>query len=60
MNIAVIIAGGKDLRAGFSVPKQYVRIGDRSVLLHALTAFQKCSCIDAIEVVCGKEWEQEI
>ena len=39
MNAAIIVAGGKGLRMGADLPKQFLPIGGRPVLMHTLEAF---------------------
>lgn len=41
MNIAIIVAGGKGLRMGTDLPKQFLPIGGRPVLMHTLQAFDR-------------------
>ena len=48
-NIAVILAGGIGARVGGGVPKQLLPLQDgRSVLEHAINAFEQSSCIDEV------------
>ena len=54
MNIAVILAGGVGSRVGAGMPKQFVKIHDKPVIVYTIEAFQKHEDIDAIEVVCVK------
>ncbi len=56
MNVAVIIAGGSGKRMGQDIPKQFLNVYDRPVLLYTLDGFQKHPMIDAIEVVCLNGW----
>lgn len=56
MNIAVIIAGGSGHRMGQDIPKQFINVHDKPVLIYTLEGFQKHSQIDAIEVVCIDGW----
>ncbi len=56
MNIAIIIAGGVGSRMGHDVPKQFININDKPVLIYTLESFQKHPLIDAIEVVCIDGW----
>lgn len=58
MNIAVIIAGGVGIRTGESVPKQFINVLDKPIIVYTLEKFQRSSRIDAIEVVCLKGWEE--
>lgn len=56
MNIAVIIAGGSGSRMGQDIPKQFINIYDKPVLIYTLEGFQRHPQIDAIEVVCIDGW----
>ena len=41
MNIAVILAGGVGSRVGAGMPKQFVKILDKPVIVYTIEAFQK-------------------
>lgn len=56
MNIALIIAGGSGNRMGQDIPKQFINVYDKPVLIYTLDGFQKHPMIDAIEVVCLDGW----
>lgn len=56
MNIALIIAGGVGARMGQDIPKQFLHVYDKPVIIYTLEAFQKCPEVDAIEVVCIDGW----
>ena len=56
MNIAIIIAGGSGARMGQDIPKQFINVYDKPVLLYTLEGFQKHPQIDSIEVVCIDGW----
>ena len=56
MNVAVIIAGGKGNRMGQDIPKQFINVYDKPVLIYTLEGFQKHPQVDAIEVVCLDGW----
>lgn len=57
MNIAVIIAGGLGQRMGHDIPKQFINVFDKPIILYTLESFQNHPLIDAIEVVCISGWE---
>ena len=57
-NIAIIIAGGSGSRMGQNIPKQFINVYDKPVLIYTLESFQRHPMIDAIEVVCIEGWEQ--
>ena len=56
MNIALTIAGGSGQRMGQDIPKQFINVFDKPVLIYTLEGFQKHPQIDAIEVVCIDGW----
>jgi 2-C-methyl-D-erythritol 4-phosphate cytidylyltransferase len=56
MNIALIIAGGSGKRMRLDIPKQFVNIYDKPVIIYTLEGFQNHPQIDAIEVVCIDGW----
>lgn len=57
MNVAVIIAGGSGNRMGQDIPKQFINVYDKPILIYTLEGFQKHPKIDAIEVVCIDGWK---
>ena len=60
MNIAIIIAGGSGSRMGQDIPKQFINVYDKPVLIYTLESFQRHPMIDAIEVVCIDGWENVV
>lgn len=56
MNIAIIIAGGSGSRMGQDIPKQFINVYDKPILIYTLESFQKHPQVDAIEVVCIDGW----
>ena len=58
MNVAVIIAGGSGHRMGQDIPKQFINVFDKPVLIYTLESFQRHPQIDAIEVVCIDDWHE--
>ena len=56
MNIAVIIAGGVGHRMGQDIPKQFINVYDKPVIIYTLESFQRHPLVDAIEVVCLEGW----
>lgn len=57
-NIAIIIAGGLGSRMGQDIPKQFINVYDKPVLIYTLESFQRHPQIDAIEVVCIDGWHE--
>ena len=56
MTTAIIIAGGSGSRMGQDIPKQFINVYDKPVIIYTLEGFQKHPQIDAIEVVCLDGW----
>lgn len=48
---AIIVAAGKGVRMGTAQRKQYAMLGNRPVLAHTLSAFERCNAIEEIFVV---------
>lgn len=57
-NIGLLIAGGSGNRMRQDIPKQFLTVNDRPVIVYTLEAFEKHPEIDAIAVVCIEGWEQ--
>ena len=54
-NIALIIAGGIGTRMHQDIPKQFINVRDKPVIVYTMEVFQHPN-IDAIEVVCLYGW----
>lgn len=55
----MILAAGKGTRIGTAIPKQFLRVMGKPILAYTLDNFQNNSNINAIEIVCHKEWMEE-
>ncbi len=53
----MILAGGSGARMHQDIPKQFLTINDRPIIIYTLEAFQKHPEIDAIACVCLDGWE---
>jgi D-ribitol-5-phosphate cytidylyltransferase len=61
MNIGIILAGGEGSRMGnIDRPKQFIEVYGKPVVIHTLENFDIHPEIDAIAVVCLKEWQEEL
>lgn len=56
MTVAIVIAGCVGTRMWQSIPKQFISINDKPILIYTLEAFERHPKIDAIEVVCIDGW----
>lgn len=50
MNIAIIFAGGSGVRMGAGVPKQFLEINGKPIIIHTLQLFQYHEMIDKIYI----------
>ena len=57
MNYAIIIAGGSGARMNQDIPKQFINVFDKPIIIYTLEAFQKCKEIDGIIVVSIAGWD---
>lgn len=57
-NIALLIAGGSGNRMHQDIPKQFITVNERPVIVYTLEAFETHPEIDAIAVVCIAGWDQ--
>jgi len=60
MNFAVILAGGVGTRMGSDIPKQYICVEGKPVLVYTLERFQACPDIDKIVIVADEAWRADI
>jgi len=60
MNTAIIIAGGCGHRLGQDIPKQFIHVYDKPILVYTLEGFQRHPKIDAIGLVCIDGWHDVI
>lgn len=57
MNIVLLTAGGTGNRMGQDIPKQFMPIDNKPVIIYTMEAFQRHPEIDGICVICLKGWE---
>ena len=57
MNIGLIIAGGVGARMNNAIPKQFMTVFDKPIIIYTLEAFERHPSIDAVAVVCLEGWD---
>ncbi len=57
-NIALIIAGGSGRRMQQEIPKQFINVNDKPVIIYTLEAFQNHPDISEIGIVCIDGWHE--
>jgi len=59
-NIAVILAGGSGKRLGASIPKQFLKIDNKTIIELSIQAFHKNENIDEIVVIIHADFIKEV
>lgn len=60
MNIALLTAAGSGTRMHQDIPKQFIHVKDKPVIIYTMLAFQKHPSIDAIMVVTLDSWKEVV
>ena len=60
LNIAVIFAGGTGARMGSNIPKQFLKIHGKEIIIHTLEKFQYNDNIDLIYIGCIESYIDEL
>ena len=55
-NIAIIFAGGSGARMGSGMPKQFLEVAGKPIIIHTLELFEEHDMIDKIYIACKKEY----
>lgn len=58
MNVALLTAAGSGTRMNQDIPKQFIHVENKPVIIHTMEAFQKHPSIDAIIVVTIGSWSE--
>ncbi len=58
--MVVLLAGGTGQRLGAGIPKQFVEVFGKPLMVYALEIYEKSPLIDAIEVVCVPEYIEAV
>lgn len=58
MNVALILAGGLGQTLLQDIPKQFLNVYDKPIIIYALEAFQRHPDIDKIIVSCLEGWQE--
>lgn len=60
MGYAIILSGGVGTRLGFDIPKQYVKVKDKTVLQYVVEKIEACTLIQGYVIVAAEEWQNDI
>lgn len=56
MTVALLTAAGSGIRMGQDIPKQFIHVENKPILIHTMAAFQEHPLVDAILVVTIPSW----
>ena len=59
-NYVILLAGGVGKRMGTDVPKQFLEVNGKPIIVYSIENFQKNPQIEKIVVVCIKEWTDHV
>lgn len=60
MITALIIAGGVGKRMGQDIPKQFITIDGKPIIIYTLESFEHHPLVDRVLVVCKSGWEETL
>ena len=55
-NVAIILAGGVGQRMGGTVPKQFMDLKGKPIIVHTIANFESNPGVDAVLIVCNPDW----
>lgn len=59
-NIAIIFAGGSGVRMGAGLPKQFIEVNGKPIIIHTLDIFEDSSQIDQIYISCKEDYIEKL
>lgn len=59
-NIAVVLSGGTGTRVGADLPKQYLELAGKPVIVHTLERLQRCRAVDGVIVTASDSWKERL
>lgn len=59
-NYVILLAGGVGKRMGVEIPKQFIEVEGKPIIVYSIENFQKNDQIEKIVVVCVKDWIEEV
>ena len=60
MNVAIVLAGGIGARLGADVPKAFVPVMQKPLIIYCLEALNSSSQIDKIQIVAAEDWMAQV
>lgn len=59
-NIAIIFAGGSGARMGAGLPKQFIEVNGKPIIIHTLNIFEDHPDIDKIYIACKEDYIKKL
>lgn len=59
-NIAIIFAGGSGARMGSGLPKQFIEVNGKPIIIHTLEIFEDHPMIDGIYIACKEDYIEKL
>jgi len=60
LNIALLLSGGLGSRIGLDIPKQYLEVKGRMIIIFSIETLAASTYIDEIYIVAEKKWRKRI
>jgi 2-C-methyl-D-erythritol 4-phosphate cytidylyltransferase len=60
MNVAIVLAGGVGARLGADVPKAFVPVCQKPLIIYCLETLEKSDYIDKIQIVAAEDWMSQV
>lgn len=60
MNYAIILSGGVGIRLGGEIPKQYIEVGGKPILMYCVETIERAQSVDGFCVVAAPVWQKQI
>lgn len=60
MNIAIILSGGIGSRMGADIPKQYMDVGGKPVIIYCIEQFARSGSIDSFIISLDEQWKKMV
>ena len=58
--IAIILAGGSGRRMGNALPKQFLKVRNRTIIEYTIDTFEKSECINEIAIVTHPDYLEDM
>lgn len=59
-NLAIIFAGGSGARMGSGLPKQFIEVNGKPIIIHTLELFDEHPLIDEIYIACKEDYIEQL